>query len=60
MHLKYISKNFKNSLFEQMYDEHPEYKKTKKKEYLFNDFLGKKNLKLKNQESVLSQGNFIH
>jgi hypothetical protein len=43
-----------------MYDEHPEYKKTKKKEYLFNDFLGKKNLKLKNQESVLSQGNFIH
>ena len=30
MHLKYISKNFKNSLFDQMYDEHPEYKKKKK------------------------------
>jgi splicing factor U2AF subunit len=29
MHLKYISKNFKNSLFEQMYDDHPEYKDKK-------------------------------
>jgi splicing factor U2AF subunit len=27
MHLKYISKNFKKSLFDQMYSEHPEYKK---------------------------------
>lgn len=26
MHLKYISKNFRSSLFEQMYAEHPEYK----------------------------------
>jgi splicing factor U2AF subunit len=30
MHLKYISKKFKNSLFDQMYDEHPEYTKRKK------------------------------
>ena len=29
MHLKYISRNFKNSLFEQMYDDHPEYKDKK-------------------------------
>jgi splicing factor U2AF subunit len=27
MHLKYISKKFKNSLIDQMYDEHPEFKK---------------------------------
>ena len=27
MHLKYISKKFKNSLFDQMYDEHPDFKK---------------------------------
>ena len=26
LHLKYVSKKFKNSLFEQMYTEHPEYK----------------------------------
>ena len=26
MHLKYISKEFKKSLFEQMYEEHPEFK----------------------------------
>jgi len=25
MHIKYISKKFKNSLYDQMYDEHPEY-----------------------------------
>jgi splicing factor U2AF subunit len=27
MHLKYISKKFKNSLFDQMYDEHPDFRK---------------------------------
>jgi len=26
MHLKYISKDFKRSLFEQMFNEHPEYR----------------------------------
>jgi len=26
MHLKYISKDFKKSLFEQMYEEHPDYR----------------------------------
>jgi hypothetical protein len=31
MHLKYISKSFKKSLFEQMLTEHPEYKKRKDK-----------------------------
>lgn len=31
MHLKYISKSFKKSLFEQMYTEHPEYKETRKR-----------------------------
>jgi splicing factor U2AF subunit len=30
MHLKYVSKSFKKSLFRQMYDEHPEYLKKKK------------------------------
>ena len=32
MHLKYISRDFKKSLFEQMYDEHPEFLKRKKSE----------------------------
>jgi len=30
MHLKYVSKSFKRSLFRQMYDEHPEYLKKKR------------------------------
>lgn len=30
MHLKYVSKHFKSSLFEQMYAEHPEYRKIKR------------------------------
>jgi splicing factor U2AF subunit len=32
MHLKYISRDFKKSLFEQMYDENPQFKKRKKSE----------------------------
>jgi hypothetical protein len=30
MHLKYISKSFKKSLFEQMFTEHPEYKRRRR------------------------------
>jgi hypothetical protein len=30
MHLKYISKSFKKSLFEQMYSEHPDFKKSRR------------------------------
>lgn len=32
MHLKYISKEFKRSLFEQMYEEHPQYRDDRRKE----------------------------
>ncbi len=32
MHLKYISKDFKRSLFEQMYEEHPEYRDDKRRD----------------------------
>jgi hypothetical protein len=32
MHLKYISKDFKRSLFEQMYEEHPDYRDDRKRE----------------------------
>jgi splicing factor U2AF subunit len=34
MHLKYVSKSFKKSLFRQMYEEHPEYLKKKKEREL--------------------------
>lgn len=39
MHLKYISKDFKKSLFDQMFDEHPEYIEKRKK---FKIKIGKK------------------
>lgn len=32
MHLKYISRDFKKSLFEQMYDENPQFKKKRRSE----------------------------
>jgi hypothetical protein len=41
MHLKYISKSFKKSLFEQMYSEYPQYKDVKRKKsnlFSFNTF----------------------